>query len=327
MALFFMDGFDNGEFSRWNLSNFSSNTTTRFSVGRSATITNAISQKAFTAVSQFIIGFAFNSNNSTTYNSQTLSLYGDNGATRHLSLSIYTLGQLSLRRGDQSGTVLGTATIPSTGWFYIELSATIDSTVGTAVLRINGSTVVNYSGNTKNGGTNTTIDTISVSGSIQGHYFDDMYMCDGTGTTNNTFLGDVRVQTLKPNGAGSSTQFTPTGSASNYANVQEIPDSTSTYNSSSTVGQRDTYAMADLATNTGTIFGVQNTINAWKSDAGTGSIKTALVTNSTVYYEPTVNLGSSAYTYISPIRTTNPSTGAAWVPADINSSELGAEIA
>ncbi len=328
MALFFIEGFDTGDFSRWYENGFGSITTTRFSSGRSASIGSNVSTVGFSPVAQLFAGFAFNSNAGTRWTNDMLRLFTDAGATLQLSLSIKSAGVLSLYLGGNGGgTLLGTATIPSTGWMYLEVSATINSTGGAVVVRLNGVTVISYTGNTKNGGTSTSIDTISFSGSINNYYFDDLYMCDATGTTNNTFLGDVRVQTLMPNGAGSSTQLTPTGSASNYVNVSEIPDNTATYNSSSTVGQRDTYAMADLVATTNTIYGIQNNIVAWKSDAGTAGIKPSVLTNSTLYYSPTIMLSASPYSYASPVLESNPVTGVAWTAADVNGAEFGAEVA
>jgi len=240
-------------------------------------------------------------------------------------LRVDVAGSLSLRLGN--GTLLGTAAIPSTGWAYIEISATINSTTGRVIVRVNGVVAIDYTGNTKSGGTNTTLDMIGFSGGYSGHGLDDLYVCDTTGTTNNAFLGDVRVQMLLPTGAGSSTQLTPTGSVNNYANVSEVPDNTATYNSGSTVGNRDTYVMTDLSAATGPIYGMQNSIVAWKTDAGIGAMKTAMKVGAGVYYDTTISLGTSASAYLSPIRETNPATSAAWTLADINSAELGAEVA
>ena len=53
---------------------------------------------------------------------------------------------------------------------------------------------------------------------------DDLYVLDGTASTpaNNDFLGDVRVEGLDPNAAGSNAAWTPSAGA-NYACVNETP--------------------------------------------------------------------------------------------------------
>ena len=78
-------------------------------------------------------------------------------------------------------------------------------------------------------------------------YFDDLYVCDGSGSVNNDFLGDVRVVTVRPNGAGGSTQWTP-DSGSNYARVNEtISGEDSNYVEDGTSGHEDRYAYGDLS--------------------------------------------------------------------------------
>src|SRR5262249_10906170 len=127
-------------------------------------------------------------------------------------------------------------------WYYLEIGATVATSGGTATVRVDGKTVISFTGNTKTAGTLHSTDAVSWgfwSPSLTTYSADDLYVCDATGTTNNNFLGDVRIQSLLPNGAGASTQFTPTGSGTNYLNVNDVPDVATTYNSSSTVGDRD----------------------------------------------------------------------------------------
>ena len=322
-----MDGFDTGIIAgKWLLNEGALSASTRFGVGQCLSLgssTNLI--KRIVPSSKVIVGYAWNP--SGTYsNLGVINLFGDSGTVAHLTLKMPVAGSLSLMRGNDIGTQIATASIATSGWQYLEMSATISDTVGEVIVRVNGQVIINYTGDTRNGGTNTTIDTFSIVGANGTKYYDDLYICDGTGTTNNTFLGDVRVQTLMPNSAGSSTQFTPTGGA-NYANVAEVTDSTATYNASSTVGNRDTYAMADLSASTGPIYGVQNSIVAWKSDAGTGTIKTALKAGASVYYDSTIPLGTSSSLYLSPVREVNPATSTAWTVSDVNGAELGAEVA
>jgi len=214
----------------------------------------------------------------------------DAGTVYHVYLGLVVSGVIGLYKWGTSAPLATAVLTQSTGWIYVEFSATIDSVSGAAQVRVNGLLVIDYTGNTRNASTSALIDQFKVGWSD--YAFDDIYICDGTGTVNNTFLGDVRIQTLLPTGAGTSTQLTPTGGA-NYTNANDTPDVTTSYNSSVTVGQRDTYAMGDLLASTGTILGVQENIHGWKSDAGNGVLKPAVLDSSTVYYGATANLGTS----------------------------------
>ncbi|HSX06745.1 MAG TPA: hypothetical protein VLG92_03430 [Candidatus Saccharimonadia bacterium] len=330
MALLFIDGFDAKDTAKkWPTFGGTTSATTRFSSGSSVNMFNdgCFTQRYFTAASTIIVGFAHRQDsNSGANNSAFFMMQGDNGATLHMNLRLSGT-QLQLFRGSTMVATANGLILPAT-WNYLEISATVDSTVGVCTVRCNNSTVISFSGNTRNGGTNTTIDAIGLNGQFQGGntYYDDLYICNASGATNNTFLGDVRIQTLLPNGAGSSTQLAPTGSGTNYLNANEVPDSTATYNSSSTVGQRDTYAMGDLLAGTGNIFAVQQTMGAFKSDSGAASMKNAQKSGATVSYGATRSLGTSPAVYTD-VFETNPATGSAYTASDVNALEGGAEVA
>jgi hypothetical protein len=130
---------------------------------------------------------------------------------------------------------------------------------------------------------------------------------------------------MLPTGAGSSTQLTPTGSANNWQNVNEVPFNNATYNASSTVGQRDTYALSDLAANTTTIYGTQSVAHMQKKDSGTATAKIALKSGASVYYDTTQSLGSTPTAYTQ-LRETDPATSAAWTVGNANNLEAGMEV-
>lgn len=330
MALLFMDGFDAGTTAmRWvNGASSTSSTSSRFSVGRSASISNNLLIRDFTASTQVFIGYACTVTAQDAAIREYISLYGDTGATLHLTLG-YNNSTLTLYRGALGGTVLASynAVFAPNTWYYFEVSATIADTGGTCIVKLNGATVINFTGDTKNAGTNTTIDRVGLG--VNGGYtaiYDDVYICDSTGPAPyNTFLGEVRVFTQTPSGAGSSTQFTPSSGA-NYTTVDELPYSATDYVSSGTVGNRDTYALTDLPATAGNILAVQANAVAKKTDAASVSIKTAIVSGGTVYYGPTGSLGASDNTFTD-LRTINPATSTAWTATSVNGLEAGAEIA
>jgi hypothetical protein len=346
MALLFMDGFDVGDAdAKWTYMGTAgaphqgSIATTRFGVGRSLT-TNASSsgiyslcRKDFPASSKIIMGIAKVSLSGITSTRAEILLKGDGGGTPHLSLRTNSDGSVSLYRGDLA-TLLATSAIGlvSIGtWSYWEISATVADSGGRCIVRLNSNPtpIIDFTGDTKNGGTNATIDALSLGSGTAGNsyafYWDDCYICNDTGSVNNDFLGDVRVQTVLPTAAGASTQFTPSV-GSNWDNVNDAPYVSTTYNSDSVSGHRDTYAMADLLSGTGTIFGVQDNILALKSDAGAASIKAAIKSGGTVYYDSAVTLGTALGSSVA-VREVDPATSAAWTVTNVNALEFGAEVA
>ena len=358
MALLYSDGFDVQDVPmRWTVTGTASDityaTATRLGAGKSATL-NAVTNnnvnlsilRALPASSSIYAGAAIQvgleSGNNSDLTANLFGVYTDNGATGHLYLRRLSTNALALYRGDPgSGTFFSPSgsLIASTSagtldgnWHYIEMYATINATTGQVTVRVDGRQVINFTGNTKNGGTSTNIDAIRFR---TGRYvsspncvisIDDFYVCDATGVVNNTFLGDVRVQSMLPNAAGSSTQLAPTGSANNYANVSEVPYVSTTYNSSSTVGQRDTYGLSDLTASTTTVYGLQSVAHMQKSDAGAASARVALKSGASVYYDTTQSLSTSATSYVQ-MRETDPATAAAWTVTGANALEAGMEVA
>jgi hypothetical protein len=322
MALLFMDGFDAGDFIQKGWSSGASSTTTRFGSGRS--LANPGKLK-FSASAQAIVGFAAVTGNTNNFNGYMFGIFTDGGATAHLLFNVDVSGILVYK----GGAIIATGPLPGTFnptlWNYYEISATIATSGGTIVVRVNGQTVLNFTGNTRNGGTSTNIDAIAQSQYFAASIYDDLYVCDGTGPAPwNTFLGDVRVLTSSPTSAGASTQFTPSAGA-NYSTVNELPFSASQYVQSGTVGQRDTYAIADIPATVSSVLGVQTNVISKKTDTGPMNVKPALVSGGSVYYGATTPLTSNDTTLVD-VRNVNPATGLQWSVTDVNNLEAGMEV-
>lgn len=331
MTLLHFDGFDLGDWAaRYSTSgsSFSVNTSTRLGSGRcvqtsgSSTLTVPIA-----AASDVYVGFAFSRASGTASTSSFLALFGDAGATMHMNLAWSNPSTLTARRGS---TVVASASVPEPAgaWVYIEMWATVADAGGRCVVKIDGATVIDFTGDTKNGGTATTIDRVTIGnqpgGTAFNAFYDDFYICDSSGSApHNTFLGPVRVFTLAPSGAGTDTAMTPSA-GSNFQCVDEQPYSATDYVTGST-GQRDTYTMGDLPASPGTIFAAQTVAIAKKTDAGALSLKTAVRSGGTLYTGTATALGTADGT-VRTVRTTDPATGAAWTTAGVNAAEAGAEV-
>ena len=319
-----MDGFDAGDVTqKWSSIGGGVDTTTRFSVGRSIVMgSGGYLLKSITPVSKIIVGFALSCSTVSDWN--RLDFRADGGAITHISIYVTSNGSIQIRR---AGTALATSAsgiVAHYVWNYIECSATIHDSTGTVDVHCNGVSVVSFTGDTRNGGTSTNIDTIAFQGTTavgNVNYIDDVYFCDDSGLAPyNTFLGDVRVYTLVPDAAGSSTQLTPSSGA-NYTTVDELPYSSTDY-VSGTAGQTDLYSTANLPGGTGIIYGVQTNAIVKKTDAGNISGKTAIKSGATTYYGTTTALGTTDVTLID-TRSLDPSTSAAWTSTGVNNIEIG----
>ncbi|GEM_PF-953812 len=362
MALLYMDGFDVQDAGmRWVVSGVTTDivytTTPRFTTnpGKAVTLSainggtqaNLTILRAIPASASIYTGAAIQAGleNGSWTGAPTANLFGiytDSGLTGHMYIRRLSNNAIAVYRGDPNagaaGGVSGTQIASSAAatldgnWHFIELFATINATTGQLIVKVDGNTVINFTGNTRNGGTSTNIDAIRFRTGVNNITpscvisVDDFYVCDATGTVNNGFLGDIRVQSMMPNAAGSSTQLATTGSATNYLNANEVPFNDATYNSSSVVGQRDTYGLSDLVAATTTVLGVQSVAHMQKSDAGVANAKVALKSGASVYYDTTQSLSTTAMAYTQ-VRENDPATSAAWTVANTNALEAGMEVA
>jgi hypothetical protein len=286
-------------------------------------------QLATTYSSGVFFGIAMQQGGSTCYTSFRDSSTG----TDQMSFLFANDGTGTIRvyRGAPGGTLIGTvvgAFIGATAWHYIAISGTISATVGTAQVQIDGVLVLNLTGLNNKGSTGSTFDKCcfgSTSGAGGGFVMgiDDAYICDSSGSAPlNTFLGDVCAETPMPS-ADDVVQFAPSSGANNFSRVNETAmDGDTSYNSSNTPGQQDTFAHAALTGSPTTIFAVQ-TVNSWrKDDVATHTAKAVLKSNATTVFGATVGVASS-YAYQKDIFPLDPDTGLPWTPSGANACKTG----
>ena len=243
---------------------------------------------------------------------------------------------LSVYRGSgtlvgTSGVLLGTSSqMPlDTQFHYVEFMATLSATVGTVDVRVDGVSVLSLTNqNTKNGGTKTVFDRLNFHPCEVNTSYDDLYLINGAGTLNNTFLGDSNVEVVNPNADGTYSDWLGSDGNSllNYALVAEIGAANVTTHvaSASTDGQRDSYGYSNLSSTNGTVRGVIAQAYVQKQDSGPRnfriSARSAGVDAVGPDKAPTITLAPYFQVF-----ETDPATGLAWAPSAVNAMELGYE--
>jgi hypothetical protein len=248
--------------------------------------------------------------------------------------------RLSLRRGkgnEASEIILATSTqaFPHGTYEYVELKVVVNA-VGSYELRVNGETwlsgtddttiTTNNSANTITLGTSRAI-SASVNSPL---FFDDLYICDGTGAKHNDFLGDVRVENLRPNAAEGQEEWvlfdTGGGAINNYEVVDDLlsPDDDATYVAGSVAGQRDLYGFTQTTIQAGTIYAIQTNINARKTGAGARTIRPVIVASGT--HQGGIVSFDGDYYYLQEMFDENPLTVDQWLFGEVNVIQLGMDI-
>lgn len=261
---------------------------------------------------------------------------GDAGATTHLTVKTNsTSAKFEVWRGPAgSGTLLGTAepAYVLSAWQYLEVKVKLHDSAGTVDIRVDETSVLALSGiDTKNAGTDTVFDTVRISGASNNIRWDDVYLCNEQGATNNGFLGAVVVECLGPSGNGNSSQFVGSdgNSTDNYLLIDDGADGNSIsdldYVESDTDNNKDTYAFDNSAyASPQSIYGVVAYARARRSDTGARTL--ALVarsgaseTDSADFAIPT---SSEAFTWVGHAYETKPG-GGSWTFTDLNAAEFG----
>ncbi len=284
--------------------------------------------KTFTAQQEIFFGFAVR----IPSLSQTDLVDIKHVSTTHLVLSVNSDGSLELSLSGSPILTTAAGLITQNIWQYIEVRALIDNSPNGAVeIRVDGiQRAVDTSADTQNGGS-ALINEIRFQEDNQTFHIDDVYILDTTGTPapQKTFLGDVEIELLLPDGAGNTSDFdTATPSANHWENVDETPpDGDTSYNETAVVNDVDLFTYAALTSITGgsTVLGVKAAAFAKKTDGGDGDMRLVARPVSTNRNGATKTLATD-YTYHNEYWDINPETSAAWTDALINSSEFGVEV-
>jgi hypothetical protein len=277
--------------------------------------------------STFVFGFAYYL---TSILSTAFFVGGRYAATDQIGIQLNSDRSVSAMRGGWGGTAIETSAVnvvPLGKWCFIEMKATIDNSAGAYEIRVDGVDVVSGTGaDTQQHASVSTAGTIYVYHRYSTMKMDDFYWLDTNGSIANDFLGDIRVDPRYPDGAGASTDWTPSAGA-NYQCVDETqPNDDTDYVSETTAGDHDTYTFDDLDSTSGSVFGVQQLIYARKDDAGSRSLKTVCRSGTTDYHNSNTHIMSDTYDYYMDILEEDPDTSSQWTISGVNSAEFGQEL-
>lgn len=341
MALRFFDGFDHWSqaqfLNKWtSQSSVTSNTGTvgRFGsgTGQCFTLAAGYARKTLDAQGTWILGCAIKI---FDYNHVGDLLGVLSGGSLVGSVSIQATGKLAIITFTSSGAIalnFSAKPLPALGvWYYIEFKYVGATLAGNVVsqIRVNGEVYCDFTGGQSGtfGQTNvsTTCNVVSIINPFTAFNYDDFYACDGTGSINNNFLGDVRVDTLSPTGAGNYTDWTPSAGSNWDAVDEQNPNSDTDYVSSNTANNIDSYVTSNLLSTPVNIYGIQQSVWARYDDGGPHTLKHLVRLSSTDYLGATQTLTGS-YTFYFNVMETSPATSTVWTASEINGIETGFKL-
>jgi hypothetical protein len=212
-------------------------------------------------------------------------------------------------------------------WHWVDIYFHLSGS-GNVALWLDNVKVFNFSGNTAPFfiSTFSTITIGSSGDSIYECYIDDWYVLTTTGPNNTTRLGDSQIDSLLPTSDAGPNNGTPSTAGDHYLMVDEQQWSTS--NSiliENTLGQEELFGMQQLTQSPSLIHGVQVLTIVNKDNSGIMYGNTVVQSNSITIDSSSVSL-STAYTILSGIYETDPSTSDAWTSYGINNMDCGFKV-
>lgn len=279
--------------------------------------------KVLTTDDTLIIGFA--AKFLTLANIIFLTMYDD--TTQGMKLKTTGEGEIVVLLGE---AVLATsaAVLVTDTWYYIEFKVKCHDSAGTYELRLNENNILSAAGVDTKAGTHDYHDNVRFyAASTLGLFFDDMYVCDSTGTANNNFLGNCRVDAILPDGDDTATFDTASGGSDHYLDVDENPaDDDTSYVEDATTGHKDLYDYAAISDSLGTVKGLEIKTVCRITDGTQYDLITPIKSGVEETDDSAQTLTSTSYKTKTRISETDPNTGAAWTKTNINAAKFGVKV-
>ncbi len=265
-----------------------------------------------------------------------ISLY--DGATLGMNLRLLN-DTFKIYRG---ATLLATSSalgLSDSTWYYFEFKVLCDGSSGTYEAQLNGAAITGASGsgNTKAGSHNYHNIVKLQAGGFHLPIWDDYYICDGSGSINNTFLGQQRVTAIFPRANGDSNDWTVgQGSSplvSHYTLVDENPIDDETANAygngtfviSANSGARELYYF-DPTIISSNISAVQLNLTTRIDDVQSLNMS-ATVRSGANTVDTNSAITSSSYVDLIKVVETDPATGNAWDKTGLDLAQFGVKVA
>jgi hypothetical protein len=255
----------------------------------------------------------------------------DTGASFCGSLKIKATGQLVL--APSTGALATSAySLTVDEWARVDFVIFQANAGGWMQAWVNGVMVAEVTGvDTLAGSTHTTGGVFSFStGAARAGWnklvIDDIYVTDTNGAAPyNGRLGDVRIESLVPDGPGTmfGDGWTPSTGFQNYPLIDELPSNDTDYVTSGVPGEWETFGLTNLAATYGSVLAVQPHYKAWKTDSGNVFLKPIMYTSvGPDLSQPSLGLGTAPVHLIGQVLTTEPGDGA-WTIEKVNGLMLG----
>jgi hypothetical protein len=259
-----------------------------------------------------------------------LAVFGDTNNLNNVIIVPDPSGNIRAIRTDNAGalTTLATTSTPcltANAWKHIEIKCTIDIAAGYVEVRVEGITVLTFTGRTlgTTSGALSSTQNVSLYSAQSGPtmFVKDFIIWNTTGGVNNDFMGSCQVVKIIPQSDDSLGWTASTGTTGfNLINDATPDDDTGYITAPFPLPSPSQFNMTDLPVNVSTVRGVMVLHRSRKTDGGDGNIQVSVVSGANV------GTGSdrpitTAYTYWYDVFDKDPS-GSSWSRTLVNALKL-----
>lgn len=268
-----------------------------------------------------IIGFGFKA--STLSTRSILFIYDEDG-TEKFVLGVTSAGALATSctgSGHSINDTTADGLIVVDTWYYIEVKVVFNSSSGSQLVHIDGAPVISETGiDTIAGTSDAEWRFVAFQGAFQTNtfYFDDIYICDGSGSVNNSMLGDCRIIGIFPESDATPNEFDPSSGSDHFDLVNDPSMSESDYLEGD-AGDAESFNYTDLGTS-GSVLGIAIVTSARKTDTGFLSLATT-VDGTPLDAQP---VSASLVDHVE-ILEQDPNTSTPWTKSTLEAAKFGFE--
>lgn len=255
-------------------------------------------------------------------------------AAVNVCIAVGSDGSVIAYRG--TTTIIGQSVggVVPAGYTSFQVKVVISDTVGSIEVRLNGSTtpVLNLTNvDTRDSTTAPTVNEVRLGvGAVSSMFgadvfLDDLVIWDTTGTVNNDWLGDLRVDSYMPNGDGDTVTMTPSTGTTHYTLVDEVPASATDYVIGDAAGEKDLFAMGNMSHTPTVVHAVIPVAHMLKTDAGLRETTLVVKSGGIEYDGPSIALSTTGVKY-GRIVERNPNGDVAWTKSSVDAVQVGVKV-
>lgn len=281
-----------------------------------------INTPVLTTDSKLIVGFAFHIRHWALGIESGTVFEWYHGSTRRVYAYWHARpGTLSIRLDKAVDETIDEIVAKWYLWQYVEIA--LDTSAGTYEARLNGEVIGLVSG--------LSFDSINDSlrlGNGTHQLYDDFYVCDGTGSKNNDFLGPRKVVTIRPTADVVGYQdWTPSTGVDHYAVVDEEESNDDTdYISEIDTDETDLFEMGDVSSVMSEVDGMMICADARKENGDDDfNLRLPVRLSAVVDEGSSIVVSETDYAGKYRISEDKPGTGD-WMPSDVDSVQIGARV-